>query len=123
MMNKPEFPTMKTKFIQLIMLCMIALIPAAIFAQDSAPAAAEAAAFGLFDKIPDIVFIIATWYAAACTLWNGLVILIAAVVKKTPGDSDDKAVDKFYASKYYKAVAWLFSWGDYIGEFITKPKK
>jgi hypothetical protein len=99
----------------------------AIFAQDSAlaaaPAAAEAAAFGLSDKIIDVIFIIAAWYAAAGTLWNGIVILIAAFVKKTPGDSDDKAIDKFYASKPYKFVAWFFSWGDYIGEFITKLKK
>jgi hypothetical protein len=58
-----------------------------------------------------------------CAGFNGLVMLIAAVVKKTPGTSDDEAVDKFYASGLYKTVAWVFSWGDYIGEFVTKLQK
>jgi hypothetical protein len=118
---------MKTKLIQLIMLCMIALIPAAIFAQDIAPAAPAAAATeaatGLSDTIINYALIAAVWYGAACAAFNGLVALVSTVVRRTPGDSDDKAVDKFYNTGLYKAVAWIFSWGDYIGEFITKLKK
>ena len=70
----------------------------------------------------DILITIAAWYGVACVAFNGLSVLTSAIVKQTPGTSDDEALDRFYASPIYRAFSWFFSWGDYIGEFIAKLK-
>ncbi|EIP99326.1 hypothetical protein OpiT1DRAFT_03840 [Opitutaceae bacterium TAV1] len=64
----------------------------------------------------------AGYYGAACVAFNTLAAAISAFVKQSPSASDDAAIDKVYASKVYKAVAWIFSWGDYIAELIAKAK-
>jgi hypothetical protein len=113
---------MKTNIIKRIVLVAILLFaPAAIFAADAATGAAGAT--GLPAALIESLFKVAAWYGVACAAFNGLVTLIAAVVKQSPGTSDDEAVDKVYASGPYKAVAWIFSWGDYIAEFVAKLKK
>ena len=69
-----------------------------------------------------LLFKILTWYGIACLAFNSLAALISTIVKQTPGTRDDEAVDKLYASSPYKAIAWVFSWGDYLAEFIAKLK-
>ena len=71
----------------------------------------------------DLLQQIAVWYGVACVFFNALTGFVSTVVKKTPGESDDAAVDKFYESKIYKMVAWVFSWGDYLAEFVVKNRK
>ncbi|MDR2674087.1 MAG: hypothetical protein LBC18_04255 [Opitutaceae bacterium] len=108
-------------------IALIALVlsaTAALFAADAVPAEAGAATgIDLSATVIAVLLKVAAWYGVACAGFNGLVTLIAAVVKKTPGASDDEAIDKLYESKPYKAVAWIFSWGDYIAELVTKLKK
>jgi hypothetical protein len=111
---------MKTKMIKLIALVAFVLTPVAIFAQEAAGAES---ALALSSNIVDILTKVAVWYGIACAGLNGLTVLVSGIVKRTPGTSDDEAVDKFYASKPYKAVAWIFSWGDYIGELVAKLKR
>ena len=65
---------------------------------------------------------IAIWYGVLCAAFNGLTVLASAIVRRTPGESDDKAIDAFYQTGFYKAIAWVFSWGDYAAEFLTKIK-
>ena len=75
------------------------------------------------ENITTIITNIAAWYGIACLGFNGLAALVSSIVKQTPGTSDDEAVEKLYASGAYKAIAWIFSWGDYLGEVIAKLKK
>jgi hypothetical protein len=110
---------MKTKLIFSAILALAVFAPAAIFAAD----AATAATADLSTRIAEIAAIVAAWYGVVCAALNGLTVLVSAIVKQTPGASDDEAVEKFYASKPYKAIAWLFSWGDLIGEWVAKLKK
>lgn len=64
----------------------------------------------------------AGYYGAACVAFNTLAAVVSAFVKQSPSTSDDAAIDKVYSSKVYKAVAWIFSWGDYVAEIIAKYK-
>ena len=75
------------------------------------------------ENIITIITNIAAWYGIACLGFNGLAALVANIVTHTPGTTDDEAVEKFYATPLYRAIAWIFSWGDYLGELITKLKK
>ncbi len=74
---------------------------------------------------PEFIAKLATYagyYGAACVAFNALAAAISAFVKQSPSTSDDAAIDRVYSSKAYKAVAWIFSWGDYVAELIAKSK-
>jgi hypothetical protein len=105
------------KTLKRIALVALLLAPAALFAADASSVVEIPA------KVIDIATKVAIWYGIVCAGLNGLTILVSGIVKQTPGTSDDEAVDKFYNSKVYKAVAWVFSWGDYIGELVSKLRK
>jgi hypothetical protein len=73
-------------------------------------------------ELIDKLIAAAGYYGAACLAFNGLATVVSAFVARTPGHSDDEHIEKIYASKVYKAFAWVFSWGDYIAEAIGKLK-
>jgi hypothetical protein len=105
---------MKTKIITT--LGILALCSASLSAAEVESAVVPA-------KYIDLAFQIAAWYGAVCVAFNGLAALISTVVKRTPGQSDDEAIDKLYENGLYKLIAKVFSWGDYVAEWVAKLKK